>query len=1022
VYNHDNRDPPPATGSESPLTGTPQTQQTNNTSDRPETPGGAARRGAAPHATPVSDTSVTPAASLASGATLTQSAPLSPAPATLNGDGTGQAPSGQDGGTAGPQSGTCTPVAGTWGTPANDAAVNNVPNRDPSAVQWDIDAQCTLTLHHGTSPDYLEGGDNFPWYPYRSSITKVRIDGSLTLYRTGSSQGSGPFNQLNESEIQIDGTLHISGAAGCNTFASFYLTAFTGNGIAAIETSQATNMSGMFGASKALTSLDLTHFDTSKVTNMNQMFEGCDKLSSLDVTRFDTSKVTNMYRMFANCPKLASLDVTNFDTSNVTVMYEMFFGCTALTSLDLTHFDTSKVTNMNAMFFDCEKLTSLDLTHFDTSNVTNMRTMFFECRALASLDLSNFNTSKVTDITSMFALCDKLASVDVTHFDTSNVTTMGYMFYGCNALTTLDLSNFITTNVDGSTSYQGFSGMFSNCESLESLNISGFDTSKAHHEEMFKNSSKLRELWLGPSTYLAMSHSDTSANLDPKNWVELTAPGGPTPVPDMYNRTEYGSGRNPQGHYVHVLLVVSVDYNNGQADHTQNLSFDPTIPGRKKIIWTDRQGTLRPAPEGKVFDGWDFTTSDPAHVTLTGSTVAWTAGLTVYATTTATLTARWRTVGQPALSINVHADGTANPDGGTGPWAEVTATLPAGSAADDTVRIESLNGTGRASDCTPAAGTNTCAVRVSIAQLRDASDYDAAYHVRATTTAMDRRAINVTTDTNTPVTGPATDKEGILPYTIISYRAGTGTGAPPAGGRALTDTASSTARLTIAGPSPINRPANSLFDTWQPGNVQPGPATVATATGTTDAQGRTTITLTAQWTLLTGPAGVSATRDPATNQVIISGTTKPRTDTDTVRVCHPADGGTQCHDVTTDATDTRGNRLPYDGATEHPWHITLPAGTPDGDWSVDTTLTTKDTAYPADNQQVDSPTTHTNIRIPTPYMSTLPLTGENNRPALLTLAGTLAAVMLLLTTANALRNRRSRRARHTTRRTQADGR
>ncbi|SCC79926.1 surface protein, partial [Bifidobacterium commune] len=641
--------------------------------------------------------------------------------------------------------------------------------------------------------------------------------------------------------------------------------------------------------------------------------------------------------------------------------------------------------------------------------------------ALTSLDLTHFDTSKVTNTGSMFALCEKLTSLDLTHFDTSNVTDMRCMFYGCNALTTLDLSNFNTTNVDGSTSYSGLSSMFSNCESLESLNISGFDTSKAHHEEMFKDSPKLRELWLGPNTYLAMSHSDTSADLDPRNWVELTAPGGPTPVPDMYNRTEYGSGRNPQGHYVHVLLVVSVDYNNGQANHTQNLSFDPTVPERKKITWTDQQGTLRPAPAGKVFDGWDFTTSDPDHVTLTGNTLAWTAGLTVHATTTATLTARWRTVGQPALSINVHADGSPNPDGGIGPWAEVTATLPAGSAADDTVRIESLNGTGRTADCTPAAGTNTCAMRASIAQLRDASDYDASYHVRAAVTAMDRRAINDTTDTNIPVTGPTADKEGILPYTTIGYRAGAGTGTAPAGDRALTDTASSTARLTIAGPSPINRPANSLFDTWQPGNIRPGPATVATATGTTDTQGRTTVTLTAQWTLLTGPAGVSATRDPATNQVIISGTAKANIDTDTVRVCHPAAGGTQCHVVTTDATDTQGNRLPYDGTTEHPWKITLPAGTPDGDWTVDTTLTTKDTAYPAGNQQVDSPTTHTNIHIPTPYISTLPLTGENNRPALLTLAGTLAAVMLLLAAANALRNRRSRRARHTTRRTQAAG-
>ncbi|SCC79924.1 surface protein, partial [Bifidobacterium commune] len=160
-------------------------------------------------------------------------------------------------------------MAGTWGTPANDAAVNNVPNRDPSAVQWDIDAQCTLTLHHGTSPNYRERSD-IPWSSYSGSIIKLRIDGNLTLYSTGT---IAPFYALNEREVQIDGTLHISGTAGRNLFAADLfaadITAFTGNGIAAIETSQATSMRAMFYGCKTLTSLDLTHFDTSKVTDMS---------------------------------------------------------------------------------------------------------------------------------------------------------------------------------------------------------------------------------------------------------------------------------------------------------------------------------------------------------------------------------------------------------------------------------------------------------------------------------------------------------------------------------------------------------------------------------------------------------------------------------------------------------------------------------------------------------------------------------------------------------------------------------
>ena len=50
-----------------------------------------------------------------------------------------------------------------------------------------------------------------------------------------------------------------------------------------------------------MTSIDLSAFDTSEVTNMGGMFTGCSSLTNLDVSNFDTSKVTNMSNMFLNC-------------------------------------------------------------------------------------------------------------------------------------------------------------------------------------------------------------------------------------------------------------------------------------------------------------------------------------------------------------------------------------------------------------------------------------------------------------------------------------------------------------------------------------------------------------------------------------------------------------------------------------------------------------------------------------------------------------------------------------------------
>lgn len=173
------------------------------------------------------------------------------------------------------------------------------------------------------------------------------------------------------------------------------------------DTSEITNMVGMFLNCSSLTSLDLSNFDTSAVKNMTNMFFGCSSLISLDLSRFDTYAVTSMPNMFFNCSQLISLDLSSLDTSAVTNMASMFFGCSSLISLDLSNFETSAVTNMFNMFYNCSSLTSLDLSNFDTRYTTNMGQMFYICSSLTSLILGPnfFKTSAVTDID--FSWCGK---------------------------------------------------------------------------------------------------------------------------------------------------------------------------------------------------------------------------------------------------------------------------------------------------------------------------------------------------------------------------------------------------------------------------------------------------------------------------------------------------------------------------------------------------------------------------------------------------------------------------------------
>lgn len=199
-----------------------------------------------------------------------------------------------------------------------------------------------------------------------------------------------------------------------------------------VDTSEVTDMTGMFWDCKKLTELDLSGFDTSKVMDMSQMFGSCSALKKLDLSGVDTSGVRNMTMMFYGCERLTKLDLSGFDTGSVKGMGNMFWGCARLKELDLSGFDTSKVTDMSGMFTFCTGIKKLDLSGFDTSEVGDMREMFFGCSQLKELDLSSFDTSMVKNMDSMFANCNKLKKIVISQAFLSGFREdTEKMFYGC---------------------------------------------------------------------------------------------------------------------------------------------------------------------------------------------------------------------------------------------------------------------------------------------------------------------------------------------------------------------------------------------------------------------------------------------------------------------------------------------------------------------------------------------------------------------------------------------------------------
>ena len=305
-------------------------------------------------------------------------------------------------------------------------------------------------------------------------------------------------------------------------------------GLEHLNTSQVTDMGGMFDGCKSLTALDLSNFDTSQVTDMGSMFSDCKSLTTIYCN--SSWSCDNSDDMFSDCESLkgaatnvdGSDDVsmanpqTGYFTKNVLTKENGAYVLLTADKKTLTfYFDrkrnfykgdcwliegtTGKDDNKISLWADCAKkskeeitkvvidesfrnfvpkttarwfegLTALEeirgLDNLNTSEVTDMSRMFAGCGALRSLDVSRFDTLNVKQMQQMFMGCSALTELDLYFFDTAKVTDMHEMFKDCKGLTTLDLQSFNTAQVTN------MGEMFRGCESLITLALSSFYTSR----------------------------------------------------------------------------------------------------------------------------------------------------------------------------------------------------------------------------------------------------------------------------------------------------------------------------------------------------------------------------------------------------------------------------------------------------------------------------------------------------------------------------------------------------------------
>lgn len=191
-----------------------------------------------------------------------------------------------------------------------------------------------------------------------------------------------------------------------------------------VDTSHIMNMEGMFegvGASSytGLTQLHGT-IDTSSCTNMAYMFKYA-RMNDLTniVKNFNTSNVTNMRGMFYHGLNLLELDLSNWDVSNVTDMTEMFIDIVFLKTLNMEGWTPTSLRYADRMFQNCNNLRVF--TQWGPApNIQSAESMFDSCFELREIDMTCFDGATIKNADRMFYCLQYIESIPCNGFTVVN--------------------------------------------------------------------------------------------------------------------------------------------------------------------------------------------------------------------------------------------------------------------------------------------------------------------------------------------------------------------------------------------------------------------------------------------------------------------------------------------------------------------------------------------------------------------------------------------------------------------------
>ena len=208
----------------------------------------------------------------------------------------------------------CVSLVGGQGTTYNDshtdktyARIDGGPSNPGYFTEWK-EAYACYTPSNKTLTFYFD--------KLRSSRTGTTYD-----LNRGTNSTGWYLDGTNQNVTKVVFNSSFAAALPTTTYGWFYgmQNLQTIQGIEYLNTSEVTNMIGMFGSCSSLTSLDLSSFNTSKVTNMNVMFADDINLRTIYVgDGWSTEAVTYSSLMFANCISLVGGKGTTWSDYNPT--------------------------------------------------------------------------------------------------------------------------------------------------------------------------------------------------------------------------------------------------------------------------------------------------------------------------------------------------------------------------------------------------------------------------------------------------------------------------------------------------------------------------------------------------------------------------------------------------------------------------------------------------------------------------------------------------------------------------------